>query len=119
MKHLEKVKAKLQNKEVVLGSLVSLYDCTVSERLGFAGYDFLWIDGEHNGFDYKELLLHSSCLQQRSSELVRVPESDPALVKPILDMGVDGIIFPLGPKQLKTGKSCGSLYISSSGSSEG
>ena len=97
MKHLEKVKAKLQNKEVVLGSLVSLYDCTVSERLGFAGYDFLWIDGEHNGFDYKELLLHIlAASSSGAASFVRVRESDPALVKPILDMGVDGIIFPLG-----------------------
>ena len=39
-KILGKVKSKLEKNEVVIGSVVSLTDYTVSERLGFAGYGF-------------------------------------------------------------------------------
>jgi len=96
MKNLDKVKSKLRNDEVVIGSVVSLTDYTVSERLGFTGYDFLWIDAEHNGLDYKDILMHTIAASSGgAASFVRVRDNDPALVKPILDMGVDGIIFPL------------------------
>jgi len=96
MKHLDKVKAKLANKEIVMGSVVSMTDYTISERLGQAGYDFLWIDAEHNGFDYRDILMHIIAASSGgAASFIRVRDNDPALVKPILDMGADGIIFPL------------------------
>jgi len=96
MKNLDKVKSKLEKNEIVIGSVVSMADYTISERLGFAGYDFLWIDAEHNGLDYKDILMHIiSASSGGAASFVRVRDNDPAIVKPILDMGVDGIIFPL------------------------
>lgn len=96
MKNLDRVKQKLAQGEIALGSVVTMYDYTISESLGFTGYDFLWIDGEHNGFDFKDIMMHTMAASSGgAASFVRVRANDPTLVKPILDMGVDGIIFPL------------------------
>lgn len=93
---LEKIRKKISGGKKVLGCVVTLNDFTVSERLGYAGYDFLWIDSEHIGFDYNDILKHIvAASASGTASFVRIRENDPALVKPVLDMGADGIIFPL------------------------
>jgi 2-dehydro-3-deoxyglucarate aldolase/4-hydroxy-2-oxoheptanedioate aldolase len=91
----EKIKQKIANREVVVGTCCAFGDAVVGEILGEAGFDAVWIDSEHGPFDKKELL--NTAIGASSSgmaALVRVPWNDPVLVKPILEMGVDGIIFP-------------------------
>lgn len=96
MQMLSSIKQKLEQGEVVIGAAVCLQDATVSEALGFAGYDFLWIDAEHNGLDYTNILGHIIAASSGSTaSFVRIRENDPNLVKPVLDMGADGIIFPM------------------------
>lgn len=95
MSKLDIIKNKLEKKEPVLGVLVSMNDCSVSEMLGVAGCDFLWLDVEHSALDKRDIMLHVMAADTtNAATFIRVPWNDPILVKPILEMGVDGIIFP-------------------------
>ncbi|HET6484998.1 MAG TPA: aldolase/citrate lyase family protein [Spirochaetia bacterium] len=96
MEGLEKVKGKLASGELVLGTHVSLADSCVTELLGDVGFDLLWIDTEHSPLDKSGLVLHLVAARAAgAAAFVRVPWNDPVLAKPVLEMGVDGIIFPM------------------------
>ena len=65
------------------------------EIMGMAGFDAVWIDTEHTAID-KQDLLHSVIALNGygAAAIVRIPWNDPVLAKPVLEMGVDGMIFP-------------------------
>jgi len=93
---LDRIRQKLDRREPVWGAAVSMLDPAVSEMLGFAGFDFLWIDMEHSAITKDRVLDHLVAASSgRTAPFVRVPWNDPVLVKPILDMGPQGIIFPM------------------------
>lgn len=86
---------KLAKGEPLVGAVVSLADVSVSEMMGMVGFDFVWIDMEHTALTKLHVLEHIiGASSGRVASFVRVPENNPELVKPILDMGPDGIIFP-------------------------
>lgn len=86
----------MNNREKVCGSLVSLTDPCLCEILGNAGFDFIWIDTEHTYMSYKEVLCHLNAARSVGvSAVVRVPQNDLTFTKKILEMDVDGIIFPM------------------------
>jgi len=80
---------------LVLGTTVTLADLCVTEVLGTAGLDFVWIDTEHTALDRRDVCAHLVAAKAAGiSSLVRVPWNDPVLIKPILDMGPDGVVVP-------------------------
>ncbi|MDD3904038.1 MAG: aldolase/citrate lyase family protein [Sphaerochaeta sp.] len=80
----------------VIGGHVFLTDPSISAAMATFGYDFIWIDGEHGPFDKQNLLLHVISVNEGgSAAFVRVPENNPNVIKPILEMGIDGIIIPM------------------------
>jgi 2-keto-3-deoxy-L-rhamnonate aldolase RhmA len=80
---------------LVLGTTVTLADLCVTEALGTTGLDFVWIDTEHTALDRKDVCAHLVAAKAAGiSSLVRVPWNDPVLIKPILDMGPDGVVVP-------------------------
>lgn len=95
MSSLDNIIKKIKKKKPVIGTVVEFTDSSITELIGKIGYDFVWIDGEHGPFDKKDLLLHIRAAQGAgSAAFVRIPWNDPVLVKPILEMGPSGIIFP-------------------------
>jgi len=93
--HLSKVKDKVLRNELVIGTHVATSDPVVSEILCTAGFDFVWVDAEHGAMDRKDINLHVMSIRgQGVAPFVRVPWNDPVRVKPILDMGPAGIVFP-------------------------
>jgi 2-keto-3-deoxy-L-rhamnonate aldolase RhmA len=93
---LEVIRNKFRDRTPVVGTHVFLRDKCISEMLGFLNFDFLWIDSEHTGIDKACILDHIIAINGTNAAcFVRVPWNDPVLVKPIIDMGVDGIVFPL------------------------
>jgi 2-keto-3-deoxy-L-rhamnonate aldolase RhmA len=93
--NLQKLKDKIANGGICFGIMVTITDCCVSEMIGYAGYDFAWIDTEHGALDRREIFHHILAAQAAgAAAFVRVPGTDPTHVKAILDMGPDGIIFP-------------------------
>ena len=93
---LEKFYGKLANRTRVVGSSISTSDPMIAEALGYSGLDFLWIDMEHTPLEKAQILYQLMAVQSTGiPAFVRVPWNDFILVKPILDMGPDGIIFPM------------------------
>lgn len=93
--NLARIREKISKKELVVGTLVTSSDPVISEALCSCGFDFIWIDGEHQPLDKKDIDLHVMAVRGAgAAPFVRVPWNDPVLVKPILDMGPAGIIFP-------------------------
>ena len=94
-KNLIKLREKLKQGKLVKGFFLTMSECIVSEIAGLAGYDYVWIDAEHGPLDRQEILHHIIAAQGSGCcAFVRVPVADPSILKAILDMGPDGIIFP-------------------------
>lgn len=94
--NLEGFKEKLAKKSVCLGAVISLRDPVASELLAEAGYDFTWIDMEHNAITIETALDHIMAVRgTNTAPLVRVPWNDPVLIKPVLDLAPAGVIIPM------------------------
>ena len=95
MRRVEALKEKMNAGRLVKGVFINMGDPMVSEMAGFAGYDFVWLDAEHGPLGRQEILHHIMAAQGSGcAAIVRVPGPERTLVKAILDMGPDGIIFP-------------------------
>jgi len=69
---------------------------TVPQAMAAAGSDAVIIDMEHGAVDYASA--HAMIAATAGTEcapLVRIMENDPAQVKRVLDLGAEGIVFPL------------------------
>ena len=93
---MSKLRDQIKNREKLSGSIVSLTDPALCEILGRAGFDFIWIDTEHTYISYKEVLCHLNAARTTGVyAVVRVPQNDLTFTKKILEMDVDGVIFPM------------------------
>src|SRR5262245_39526938 len=94
MENAVKFREKLGRGDVALGTCVSFTDPTVTEALS-AILDFVWIDMEHSVLSLEAVQGHvMATMGSDTTALVRVPWNDPVLIKPVLDLGADGIIVP-------------------------
>ncbi|MBQ7336593.1 MAG: aldolase [Clostridia bacterium] len=90
------LKEKIQNKEKMIGMYVQLADISIARIAGLAGYDFVWVDTEHSYMSTETLLGHVLAIKATGTPvIVRVPQDDLTYTKKVLEMGVDGIIFPM------------------------
>ena len=95
MDNANRFREKIGGGEVCLGTGVSFADATVSEALGQV-LDFVWIDTEHAAMTLETVQSHVIATRAGgATALVRVPWNDPVLIKPVLDLGADGVIVPL------------------------
>ncbi|MGE4583687.1 MAG: HpcH/HpaI aldolase/citrate lyase family protein [Sphaerochaeta sp.] len=79
-----------------LGGHVFLNDPAITEALARYGYDFIWIDAEHGPFDKQTTLLHVMAANAGgAAAFVRVASQEMDVIKPVLEMGIDGIIIPM------------------------
>jgi 2-keto-3-deoxy-L-rhamnonate aldolase RhmA len=89
---------ELQRKtryDIAIGTTVTSSDLGVTESLGLAGLDFVWIDMEHTPLGKQEVYRHLVAARAaRVASCVRVPWNDAVQIKPILDMGPDALIVP-------------------------
>ena len=96
MVELQRIKRKIKDGGVLIGTAVTMTDYSISELFGEVGFDFIWIDSEHSALDKKDVMYHIIAARGTgAATFVRVPWNDPVLVKPILELGPDGIIFPM------------------------
>ncbi len=90
------LRQKLERKEKILGTLVSLTDPSLCEIMGNVGFDCVWIDMEHTCISCKDALCHLNAARATGiPAVVRLPQSDLSYTKRVLEMGPDGIIFPM------------------------
>ncbi len=94
--NLEKFLAKIKAGECPLGGCVSLADPLVTEIVAAAGYDFVFIDGEHGEIDRNTALQHLMAVKGTDcASLYRVPCCDHTEIKKIIDFCPAGIIVPM------------------------
>ena len=92
--HIHKFREKLAAGTLCLGTGVTFSDPAVSEALA-ASVDFLWIDLEHNPMSLESMQGHLIAARAGGAPaIVRVPTTDVAWIKRVLDTGAEGIIFP-------------------------
>jgi 2-dehydro-3-deoxyglucarate aldolase len=76
-----------------LGTILTIDHPAIVEIAVLAGFDWLWIDGEHGRFN--EVSSTTSCAVAGSTPVfVRLPDRSATSIKRFLDIGSDGIILP-------------------------
>jgi 2-keto-3-deoxy-L-rhamnonate aldolase RhmA len=95
MENAIRFREMIRRGEIPLGTIVSFNDPAISEAL-CRDLAFIWIDAEHGAMTLAIIQSHIMALKgSHAAAIVRVPWNDPVLIKPILDMGAEGIIVPL------------------------
>ena len=75
---------------------ITLSDPAMTELCAKLGYDFLWIESEHSPMDYQNVLMNLIASSSGGTPaIVRIPWNDAVLAKKVLELGPDGIIFPM------------------------
>lgn len=90
-------KTKLQTGTKQLGVWLAMGDSISAEICAGAGYDFAVIDAEHGATHSLTLYsqLQAIAGYQTCDELVRVPSSDPVVLRQIIDAGARSILVPM------------------------
>ena len=94
--NLEKFLAKVRGGELALGAVVTFADPAVTELTAEAGFDFVWIDGEHGEMDRFNAMGHLMAVKGTDcASFYRVPACDHTEIKRVIDFAPAGIIVPM------------------------
>ncbi len=94
--NLEKFLAKLRGGEMPLGAVVTFSDPAVTELTAEAGFDFVWIDGEHGEMDRVNAMGHLMAVRgTNAASFYRVPACNHTEIKKVIDFAPAGIIVPM------------------------
>ena len=104
MNQIGKILGKLVGHELCFGTHISNTEADFYELCGLIGYDYVWIDNEHAGMT--QPMIKNAIVATNAggaAAFVRVPDHEMANVKPVLECGPDGVIFPMvnTPEQAK------------------
>lgn len=90
------LRARLESGEAALGALVATPSVHVVQILARAGFDWLFFDMEHGPIDIESAHAMVAATQGTgTAPLIRVAWNVPWIVKPALDTGAMGVIFPM------------------------
>ena len=89
-------KHALQARHAQIGLWLSMADPYMAEVSATAGFDWLLVDGEHAPNDLRSTLAALQAMgAHRSQPVVRAVSGDVALIKQLLDIGVQNILVPM------------------------
>lgn len=92
----ETLKARLRNGETLYGIFFLSFSPTLAEIAGLSGFDFAVVDMEHGPGGISDAL---PCLRAlaatNTAAILRIPESSDTWAKKALDLGPQGIMFPM------------------------
>ena len=90
------MKRRLRDGETLAGYVAAIPSAVSVQAMAAAGADWVVIDQEHGAVGPESLhAMIAATAGTRCAPLVRVPRRDEAWVKPALDLGAEGIVFPL------------------------
>jgi 2-keto-3-deoxy-L-rhamnonate aldolase RhmA len=91
-----KLKNKLKNNQLTLGSWITLGESSIAEILTKVGFDWLVVDLEHSSISIKQAgeLIRIIDLGG-ASPLVRLTSNNPDQIKRVMDAGAHGIVVPM------------------------
>ena len=94
--NLEKFLAKIDRGEMPIGAVTTFADPAVTELTAEAGFDFVWIDGEHGEMDRVNAMGHLMAVKGTDcASFYRVPACDHTEIKKIIDFAPAGVIVPM------------------------
>ena len=96
MNNIARIRENLSSGKLNFGTHCSTTDVDFYEMCGLLGYDYIWIDNEHAGMT--QPMIKNAIVANNaggSCAFVRVPDHETAHVKPVLECGPDGVIFPM------------------------
>lgn len=88
-------RARLRAGELLVGTMVTLGYPEIGEIMARAGFDWLFLDGEHSPMTPPDLQRVMQGAGPAVPCLVRLAEGDPLSIKKALDSGAAGIIVPM------------------------
>jgi len=89
-------KAALAERRQQVGFWLSMADPYLAEVAATADFDWLLIDGEHAPNDVRSTLAALQAIAPyRSQPVVRAVQGDTALIKQLLDIGVQNLLIPM------------------------
>lgn len=92
---LDKIRKKLADNVPVFGTVTTTREPMITEMMGAVGFDFVWIDNEHSVIERSDILSHVIAAKAAGiASFVRVVWNKHYFIKPILEMGPDGLIIP-------------------------
>ena len=90
------LKQKIRDRELTIGSWITIGNSIVAEIMAKSGYDWLTVDMEHSAItlDIAQDLIRVIELC-KVTPLVRVGENNANLIKRVMDAGAHGVIVPM------------------------
>ena len=86
----------LKSRDKQIGLWISLASNIAAEVTAHAGFDWALIDMEHSPNDYRSVLGQLQVFAgSQTTALVRVEWNDTVAVKKLLDIGAQGLLFPM------------------------
>ncbi len=93
MSHLKK---KLKDKELTIGTWVTIPNQAVVEILATAGFEWITLDIEHSAVSIESVQNLLGHIQGNGMQgLVRVSKNEEVVIKRVMDAGADGVIVPM------------------------
>jgi 2-dehydro-3-deoxyglucarate aldolase len=93
---IKRIKKKLVNGNITIGTWQQIPNASISEILGHAGYDWVAVDMEHGSINVEQLPnLFRAIELGETLPLARIAEAKPKDCKQALDAGAGGIIAPM------------------------
>ncbi|MFN0056297.1 MAG: HpcH/HpaI aldolase family protein [Planctomycetales bacterium] len=90
-----KVKAKLKNKQPVVGVALHFYDPSVYELTSLFGFDFIWIDLEHHATSVETANNLMRAARVGTSDIMARPAKGEFMrLGRMLESGAQGILYP-------------------------
>ena len=90
----ENFRTRLKQKELLLGTLLTLPSPELAEVLSLTGLDWLFVDLEHSALEISTAQAVLQAVAGRLDCLIRVPSNDEVWIKKALDTGATGVIVP-------------------------
>lgn len=110
------VRVRFENDQAALGIIVSMPSTETTQVLAHIGFDWLFIDMEHGPIDISSARqMIAATGGYPTAPIVRVPWNEHWLVKPVLDAGAMGVIFPMIKTAEEAAKAASSVRYSPDG----
>lgn len=93
---MKSLKTKLCDREVTIGSWITIGHPAIAEIMAKAGFDWLTVDMEHSAITLHQAQQLIQVIELAGCvPLVRVGKNDANLIKRVMDAGAHGVIVPM------------------------
>jgi len=94
--NLERLLETVREGRPALGAVTTFTDAAATELVANAGFDFVWIDGEHGSTDRTVAEHHLMAVNGSGcASFYRVPSCDHTEIKRVIDVAPAGVIVPM------------------------